>query len=130
MPKTKAERLKEYIEKKKKEDSISRRKMYDRLKRRERQRKEEQNFDMNELKKLVEKIIQKENRNSNFGKKQKKDIKGMIKKILLYGGLPTLLVVSLGILSNKKVTPSRVKNNTKVKVSHKEELFKKKFVEE
>lgn len=65
---------------------------------------------------------------SGFGKKQKKDIKGMIKKILLYGGLPTLLVVSLGILSNKKVTPSMVKNNTKVKVSHKEELFKKAFV--
>lgn len=66
---------------------------------------------------------------SGFGKKQKKDIKGMIKKILLYGGLPTLLVVSLGILSNKKVIPSRVKKDTKVKVSHKEELFKKNFVE-
>lgn len=67
---------------------------------------------------------------SGFGKKQKKDIKGMIKKILLYGGLPTLLVVSLGILSNKKVIPSMVNNNTKVKVSHKEREFKKKFVEE
>ena len=39
----------------------------------------------------------------DFGKKQKKYIKGMIKKILLYGGLPTLVVVSLGILSNKKI---------------------------
>ena len=75
-----------------------------------------------------------------FGKKQKKDIKGMIKKILLYGGLPTLLVVSLGVLSNKKFSKKNLKQNTKVKVSEKlkkntkvkvskeEKLFKKDFV--
>ena len=65
---------------------------------------------------------------NNFGKKQKKDIKGMIKKILLYGGLPTLLVVSLGVLSNKKVTPNRVKKNIKVKANVQEKIFKKAFV--
>ena len=65
---------------------------------------------------------------NNFGKKQKKDIKGMIKKILLYGGLPTLLVVSLGVLSNKKVTPNRVKKNIKVKANDQEKLFKQAFV--
>ena len=76
----------------------------------------------------------------DFGKKQKKDIKGMIKKILLYGGLPTLLVVSLGVLSNKKFSKKNLKKNTKVKVSGKlkkntkvkvskeEKLFKKDFV--
>lgn len=76
----------------------------------------------------------------DFGKKQKKDIKGMIKKILLYGGLPTLLVVSLGVLSNKKFSKKnlkqntkvkvseKLKKNTKVKVSKKEKLFKKDFV--
>ena len=76
----------------------------------------------------------------DFGKKQKKDIKGMIKKILLYGGLPTLLVVSLGVLSNKKFSKKNLKQNTKVKVSEKlkkntkvkvskeEKLFKKDFV--
>ena len=77
---------------------------------------------------------------SGFGKKQKKDIKGMIKKILLYGGLPTLVVVSLGVLSNKKFSKKnlkkntkvkvseKLKKNTKVKVSKKEKLFKKDFV--
>tara|TARA_Y100000741_G_scaffold165943_1_gene125494 strand:+ start:11773 stop:12609 length:837 start_codon:yes stop_codon:yes gene_type:complete len=76
----------------------------------------------------------------SFGKKQKKDIKGMIKKILLYGGLPTLLVVSLGVLSTKKFSKKNLKQNTKVKVSGKlkkntkvkvskeEKLFKKDFV--
>jgi hypothetical protein len=61
-----------------------------------------------------------------FGKKQKKDIKGMIKKILLYGGLPTLVVVSLGVLSNKKFDK---KKEVKFKVSEKENRFKEVFVE-
>jgi hypothetical protein len=65
---------------------------------------------------------------SRFGKKQKKDIKGMIKKILLYGGLPTLLVVSLGVLSNKKFGKGKIKKNLKVKVSEKENRFKQVFV--
>jgi len=65
---------------------------------------------------------------SSFGKKQKKDIKGMIKKILLYGGLPTLLVVSLGVLSNKKFGKGKIKKNLKVKVSEKENRFKQVFV--
>jgi len=65
---------------------------------------------------------------SGFGKKQKKDIKGMIKKILLYGGLPTLLVVSLGVLSNKKFGKGKIKKNLKVKVSEKENRFKQVFV--
>ena len=56
------------------------------------QRQQEQKFNMTEIKNLVESMIRKENRNSNFGKKQKKDIKGMLKKILLYGGLPLLLL--------------------------------------
>jgi len=64
----------------------------------------------------------------SFGKKQKKDIKGMIKKILLYGGLPTLLVVSLGVLSNKKFGKGKIKKNLKVKVSEKENRFKQVFV--
>ena len=64
----------------------------------------------------------------DFGKKQKKDIKGMIKKILLYGGLPTLVVVSLGILSNKKIGKRRLKKNSKIKVSEEEIRFKKVFV--
>ena len=64
----------------------------------------------------------------SFGKKQKKDIKGMIKKILLYGGLPTLLVVSLGVLSNKKFGKGKLKKNLKVKVSEKENRFKQVFV--
>jgi hypothetical protein len=125
MPKTKAERLKEYIEKKKREDSISRCKMYARLKHRERQRKEEQNFNMHELRKIVESMIQQENKTSRFGKKEKKDISGMLKKILLYGGLPTLLVVSLGILSNTKI--KRNQKQIKIKVNKKEENFKKDF---
>ena len=66
--------------------------------------------------------------NMEFGKKQKKDIKGMIKKILLYGGLPTLVVVSLGILSNKKIGKRRLKKNSKIKVSEEEIRFKKVFV--
>tara|TARA_B100001059_G_C17808671_1_gene570818 strand:- start:864 stop:2093 length:1230 start_codon:yes stop_codon:yes gene_type:complete len=65
---------------------------------------------------------------SRFGKKQKKDIKGMIKKILLYGGLPTLLVVSLGVLSNKKFGKGKIKKNIKVKVSEEEKRFKQVFV--
>ena len=65
---------------------------------------------------------------NNFGKKQKKDIKGMIKKILLYGGLPTLLVVSLGVLSNKKINTGKVKKNIKVKANVQEKIFKKAFV--
>ena len=65
---------------------------------------------------------------SSFGKKQKKDIKGMIKKILLYGGLPTLLVVSLGVLSNKKFGKGKIKKNIKVKVSEEEKRFKQVFV--
>lgn len=65
---------------------------------------------------------------SGFGKKQKKDIKGMIKKILLYGGLPTLLVVSLGVLSNKKLGKGKIKKNIKVKVSEEEKRFKQVFV--
>ena len=52
----------------------------------------------------------------------------MIKKILLYGGLPTLLVVSLGVLSNKKVTPNRVKKNIKVKANVQEKYLNKTFV--
>ena len=64
---------------------------------------------------------------SGFGKKQKKDIKGMIKKILLYGGLPTLVVVSLGILSNKKIG-KRKQKNSKIKVSEEEKRFKQVFV--
>ena len=64
----------------------------------------------------------------SFGKKQKKDIKGMIKKILLYGGLPTLLVVSLGVLSNKKINTGKVKKNIKVKANVQEKIFKKDFV--
>ena len=64
---------------------------------------------------------------SSFGKKQKKDIKGMIKKILLYGGLPTLVVVSLGILSNKKIG-KRKQKNSKIKVSEEEKRFKQVFV--
>ena len=63
-----------------------------------------------------------------FGKKQKKDIKGMIKKILLYGGLPTLLVVSLGVLSNKKFGKGKIKKNIKVKVNEEEKRFKQSFV--
>ena len=66
--------------------------------------------------------------NYKFGKKQKKDIKGMIKKILLYGGLPTLLVVSLGVLSNKKLGKGKIKKNIKVKVSEEEKRFKQVFV--
>ena len=66
--------------------------------------------------------------NSGFGKKQKKDIKGMVKKILLYGGLPTLLVVSLGVLSNKKINTGKVKKNIKVKANVQEKIFKKAFV--
>jgi len=65
---------------------------------------------------------------SGFGKKQKKDIKGMIKKILLYGGLPTLLVVSLGVLSNKKFGKGKIKKNIKVKVNEEEKRFKQSFV--
>lgn len=65
---------------------------------------------------------------SGFGKRQKKDIKGMIKKILLYGGLPTLLVVSLGVLSNKKINTGKVKKNIKVKANVQEKIFKKAFV--
>jgi len=65
---------------------------------------------------------------NNFGKKQKKDIKGMVKKILLYGGLPTLLVVSLGVLSNKKINTGKVKKNIKVKANVQEKIFKKAFV--
>ena len=65
---------------------------------------------------------------NNFGKKQKKDIKGMIKKILLYGGLPTLLVVSLGVLSNKKINTGKVKKNIKVKANVQEKIFKEAFV--
>lgn len=61
-----------------------------------------------------------------FGKKQKKDIKEMIKKILLYGGLPTLVVVSLGVLSNKKFDKNK---EVKFKVSEKENRFKEVFVE-
>ncbi len=61
---------------------------------------------------------------SSFGKKQKKDIKGMIKKILLYGGLPLLLLVSLGVLSNTKL---KGKQNTKVEKDSNEIKFKKKF---
>tara|TARA_X000000950_G_scaffold172168_1_gene209702 strand:- start:514 stop:1575 length:1062 start_codon:yes stop_codon:yes gene_type:complete len=63
-----------------------------------------------------------------FGKKQKKDIKGMIKKILLYGGLPTLLVVSLGVLSNKKFGKGKIKKKSKIKVSEEEKRFKQVFV--
>ena len=63
---------------------------------------------------------------SGFGKKQKKDIKGMLKKILLYGGIPTLLVVSLGVLSNTKLKGNKQK--TKVKKSVGEQIFKNKFV--
>lgn len=65
---------------------------------------------------------------SSFGKKQKKDIKGMIKKILLYGGLPTLVVVSLGVLSNKKFGKGKIKKSSKIKVSEEEKLFKQVFV--
>ena len=65
---------------------------------------------------------------SGFGKKQKRDIKGMVKKILLYGGLPTLLVVSLGVLSNKKINTGKVKKNIKVKANVQEKIFKKAFV--
>jgi hypothetical protein len=65
---------------------------------------------------------------NNFGKKQKRDIKGMVKKILLYGGLPTLLVVSLGVLSNKKINTGKVKKNIKVKANVQEKIFKKAFV--
>jgi len=65
---------------------------------------------------------------SSFGKKQKKDIKGMIKKILLYGGLPTLLVVSLGVLSNKKFGKGKIKKNIKIKVSEEEKRFKQVFI--
>tara|TARA_Y100000996_G_C22470571_1_gene621917 strand:- start:3 stop:1001 length:999 start_codon:yes stop_codon:yes gene_type:complete len=61
-----------------------------------------------------------------FGKKQKKDIKGMLTKILLYGGIPTLLLVSLGILSNTKLKGNKQK--TKVKKSVGEQIFKNKFV--
>ena len=64
----------------------------------------------------------------SFGKKQKRDIKGMVKKILLYGGLPTLLVVSLGVLSNKKINTGKVKKNIKVKANVQEKIFKKDFV--
>ena len=64
---------------------------------------------------------------SDFGKKQKKDIKGMIKKILLYGGLPTLLVVTLGVLSNKNVDKGKFKKNVKVKKDPLEKSFKQDF---
>ena len=62
-----------------------------------------------------------------FGKKQKKDIKGMLKKILLYGGLPLLLLVSLGVLSNTKLKGKQRKQNTKVEKDSNEIKFKKKF---
>ena len=63
----------------------------------------------------------------SFGKKQKKDIKGMLKKILLYGGLPLLLLVSLGVLSNTKLKGKQRKQNTKVEKDSNEIKFKKKF---
>ena len=91
------------------------------------QRQQEQKFNMTEIKNLVESMIRKENRNSNFGKKQKKDIKGMLKKILLYGGLPLLLLVSLGVLSNTKLKGKQRKQNTKVEKDSNEIKFKENF---
>lgn len=90
-------------------------------------RQQEQNFNMHELRKIVKRMMTEENRNSNFGKKQKKDIKGMLKKILLYGGLPLLLLVSLGVLSNTKLKGKQRKQNTKVEKDSNEIKFKKKF---